>query len=141
MTAWKLASKLTCHTFGDLFDDVLRKLGRSKELLFHMASVVGFQEAQESRLLCTKEFEVQAKRDCKHRSLTVMEWLSPELCDLQHEEIQEKRLGFPNTTQWIYKTTAMLNWLRRDSTTNPILWLIGIPGAGKEPIASSSNPH
>ena len=113
-----------------MFGDVVGKLRRSKELLIQTASVSEFQEAQNARLLITREFEAQRDRDEKEQRLSVVEWLSHVTCHAQHEELQERRRVFPSTTRWIFDTTATREWFRNDDKSGLILYIYGIPGAG-----------
>ncbi len=114
-----------------MFGDVVEKLRRSKELLIQTASISEFQEAQNARLLITREFEAQRERDEKEQRLSVVEWLSHVTCQAQHEELQERRSVFPSTTRWIFDTIAAREWFRNDDKTGLILYIYGIPGAGK----------
>ena len=120
-----------------MFGDVVEKLCRSKELLIQTASVSEFQDAQNARLLITKEFEAQRERDEKERRLSVVEWLSHVTCHSQHEELQERRRVFPSTTRWIYDTISTREWFRNDDESGLILYVYGIPGAG-EPLLNGS---
>ena len=96
--AWKLAFKVALRTFDDMFGDVIKKLERSKELLLQSANIVHFREAQDARLLFTREFENQEKKRNNDRTLAVIEWLSPVSCNIDHEELQSMRREYPDTT-------------------------------------------
>lgn len=113
-----------------MFGDVIKKLERSKELLLQSANVAHYQEAQESRLLFAREFEAQVERTKKERMLTVIDWLSPTSCKVDHEELQEKVKEFPNTTLWIFRQDSTRRWLQLDGRSDPTFWICGIPGAG-----------
>lgn len=135
--AWRLAFKVTIHTFADMFGDVIKKLERSRELLLHSANIAHYQEAQAHykevqsfRLLFAQEFEAQLERTRNDRKLMVMNWLSSTSCDVDHEELQRKRNEFPDTARWIFKEDSMCRWLQPDGISNPMFWICGIPGAG-----------
>lgn len=113
-----------------MFGDVIKKLERSKELLLHSANIAHYQEAQEHRLLFAREFEAQVERTRKDRMLTVREWLSPTSSDADHEELQQRRKEFPDTTHWIFRQDSIHHWLQPDERSNPMFWIRGIPGAG-----------
>ena len=120
-----------------MFGDVVEKLRRSKELLIQTASGSEFQQAQNARLLITREFEAQRERDGKEQRLSVIEWLSHVTCHSQHEELQERRRVFPNTTRWLFDTTATRQWFRKDDESGLILYVYGIPGAGEPSVPGS----
>lgn len=113
-----------------MFGDVIKKLERSKELLLDSASIAHYQEAQESRLLFAQEFETQLERTRQDRMLTVIDWLSPTSCEVDHEELQQKRKEFPDTTSWIFRQDSLRRWLQSDGVSSTMFWICGIPGAG-----------
>lgn len=129
--AWKLTFKIALHTFGDMFGDVIKKLERSKELLLQSANIVHFQEAQDARLLFTREIENQAKKRNNDRTLAVIEWLSPASCNIDHEELQSMRREYPSTTRWIFKEPSLCRWFQTKMPATSTFWICGIPGAGK----------
>lgn len=113
-----------------MFGDVIKKLERSKELLLHSADIAHYHATQEFRLRIAQEFEAQLERTRKDRMLTVIDWLSPTSCEVDHEELQRKRHEFPDTTRWIFNQDSMRRWLQPDERCNPMFWICGIPGAG-----------
>lgn len=115
-----------------MFGDVVKKLERSKELLLHSADIAHYQEAQEFRWRFAREFEAQLEETRKKRMLTVIDWLSPTSCDVDHEELQQKRDEFPDTTRWIFTQISMRRWMQPDGKFNPTFWIYGIPGAGSD---------
>lgn len=55
----EISLQVTVHTFADMFEDAIKKLERSKELLLQSASIPHYHEAQEFRLLFAREFEAK----------------------------------------------------------------------------------
>ncbi|TVY90811.1 Ankyrin [Lachnellula willkommii] len=138
---WKLTFRLTFHTFADMFGDVLKNLERSRGLLLQSASIAHYQEAQESRLQFTQEFQNRVKREKKEQWLAVIEWLSVDQAkhssSTQHVELQQRRAEFPFTTQWLFNMGVMRGWMRKSDASSLSFWLSGIPGAGKTVLFSS----
>lgn len=114
-----------------MFGDVTKKLERSKELLLQSANVAHFHEAQEARLIFSREIEALTERTKKDRMLAVIDWLSPTSSYVDHEELQEKRREFPDTTRWIFEESCMRDWLRIEGNANSMFWICGTPGAGR----------
>ncbi|KAA6406931.1 MAG: hypothetical protein FRX48_09229 [Lasallia pustulata] len=135
--AWKITMKLAFRTFRSMFEDVLKNLERSKDLLYRSADIASFREAQDSRALFQQQFDAQEERERRDRKSTVLEWLSHESCERFHEELQEKRKGFPNTARWIFQETAYNEWLSGTRARDQPFWISGIPGAGKTVLFSS----
>lgn len=119
-----------------MFGDVLKNLERSRDLLFQSANVAHFQEAQEARILFSKEFRDRLEREKQEKRLALIDWLSPSdnpnySVHDQHVELQGRRRQFPLTTQWLFNMGVMRGWMRKSDVSSPIFWLSGIPGAGR----------
>ena len=139
--AWKLAFKLTYQPFSEMFEDILKKLSRSRELLLQSAHIAHFQESQEARRDISRDFQILLEEQQHTRRLAVMDRLSIESTwKTQHREIRELRLKIPQTTRWIFKEPAMMNWLEGSESASRILWLRGIPGAGMHSTDDQSGP-
>lgn len=133
---WKIALKITCRPFENLFGDILKNLERSRQLLFTSADVIHFSKAQEARFAFEEEFRRQREADEKQRRLTVLEWLWPtaNLRD-QHIDLQLRRKLYPGTAQWVFDEHIWKDWLYTYRDTNRLLWISGIPGAGDYPYS------
>ena len=129
--AWTIAFKTAFRSFSDLYGDVVKNLHGSKELLIQAASVQHFQEAQNDRVRISQEFEAQNYRDDRHRKSFVVDWLSPVSCQNQHTELRREQRLYPESTRWIFSTAQLSEWYRECETSSPILWISGIPGAGR----------
>ncbi|KAL5327958.1 hypothetical protein ACEPPN_005664 [Leptodophora sp. 'Broadleaf-Isolate-01'] len=137
-STWKLTFKLTYHTFGDMFGDILKKLDRSQDLMLQSANIAHFQESQDARILFTKQMEVLVEAERNGRKRAVIDWLSSNSSSaIQHQELRDMRNMLPQTTRWIFSQPQMLSWLKRTEYTPCTFWLCGIPGAGKTVIFSS----
>lgn len=129
--AWTIAFKTAFRSFSDLYGDVVKNLQGSKELLIQTASVWHFQEAQDSRMRISLEFEAQKRRDDQHRQSSVLDWLSHVSCQNRHEELRQERRVYPDSTRWVFNTTQVSEWFWGSETSSPVLWISGIPGAGR----------
>lgn len=121
--------KLAFRTFGSMFQDVLENLERSKGLLYRSADIASFREAQDSRTLFKQQFDAQERLEMNDRRSTALEWLSHESCERFHEELQETRKRFPNTTRWVFNEKALQGWFGGQDRDQPF-WISGMPGAG-----------
>jgi hypothetical protein len=66
------------------------------------------------------------------KKTSVKDWLAvypPLQCD--HEKYRLVRGNYPGTGDWIAETEAIKHWLDADVPSTPLLWMTGIPGAGK----------
>jgi hypothetical protein len=114
-----------------MFDDILTKLERSRDLVMGAASIAHFQEAQVDRLVWVKDHEERVERDRKARIHDVAEWLSADQSYLaQQEALQRTRLELPESGSWIFKVPMVEDWFQGNEGSSRTLWLSGIPGAG-----------
>ncbi|KAF2999267.1 hypothetical protein E8E13_003411 [Curvularia kusanoi] len=68
----------------------------------------------------------------------VQEWLAVESrSDHDHVTYQEVRFEHSSTTDWILNHEKIKDWVALDNPTTPLLWMHGIPGAGKTILAST----
>ncbi|KAI9869154.1 MAG: hypothetical protein M1813_002978 [Trichoglossum hirsutum] len=129
--------KLTLHDFQNMFKDVLEDLAHSRELLLESADIAHIRAAQDNRHLVKEHFEAQVKKEKMEQRKAVKHWISAISCADYHEELQKKRRKFPGTTRWVFKESAIQQWLYESEPPNQPLWLRGIPGAGKTILFSS----
>ncbi|KAI8940928.1 hypothetical protein NX059_002183 [Plenodomus lindquistii] len=70
--------------------------------------------------------------------LTVREWLAARTqVQPDHDAYTKIRNAYSTTTHWILKHEAVAHWMGAAIPNTPILWLNGIPGAGKTILASA----
>ena len=60
-----------------------------------------------------------------------LEWISGADTNLDHESACTARREYPGSGRWILKHSKLQNWKEADAPVSSILWLNGIPGAGK----------
>lgn len=112
------------------FRGILKKLEQHKKLLMQQVKVIDVVEAREWRTKNEEEVERQerlTRKDWVHDSIS---WLkvSGELRDDELERLSEKRQE--GTCEWVFKNPLFQTW-KNDAHGEPILWVMGIPGAGK----------
>jgi len=79
----------------------------------------------------TKLDELIAEEHRKKKK-AVKEWLAVGSQPQQdHENYGETRREFPSTGRWILKHEFVKDWIEADNPPSPLLWLTGMPGAGK----------
>lgn len=62
----------------------------------------------------------------------VHNWLRAANVDIDQDSHVQVREGYPGTGRWLLETTLFKEWFDpRFPTIPPLLWLNGIPGAGK----------
>ncbi|MCJ1382347.1 hypothetical protein MMC17_005460 [Xylographa soralifera] len=135
IAGWRIALLTTRNAFENLFEDVLRNLDRSKHLLLTSAHIAHFQEAQEHRCHIELEFQKQRRHENEQRKLAVIQWIEPPDHKNNHHE-QKKRL-VSGTTSWLFNEFTWKDWYCSTYKAAQLLWISGIPGAGKTVLFSS----
>ena len=118
---------------------------RHKELIQAQASLLHYkqyqQDSQETmrhirQYECDREMMIEklenleAKESAKKYD-TVMEWIAGAQTHLDHEAFCAIRDEYKGSGDWILKHEKVQNWREADTPVSSILWLNGIPGAGK----------
>jgi hypothetical protein len=76
------------------------------------------------------EASIAQERKKKHQ--VNMEWLAADSHQREdHEAYCVVRAEYPGTCQWILKHEVLDQWRKTDMPATPLLWIKGIPGAGK----------
>jgi hypothetical protein len=118
--------------FGTKFNGILKSLGRHKSLVESRATI------EQYRLYRDDIAEMQMKLDeliaGEHtkKKKAVKEWLAVGSQPQQdHVAHCETRKEFPSTGRWLLKHEFVKDWIGADNPASPLLWLTGMPGAGK----------
>ena len=104
---------------------------RHKSLLESEATLAHFKEAQIAR---EQAMDAQLKaEELEQRKLMVSvdAWLAPAGCKRDHERYLEIQHEYPNTGSWLLRARQVKKWLDPLCSDVPVVWLYGIPGAGK----------
>ncbi|CAO2649603.1 Nn.00g069880.m01.CDS01 [Neocucurbitaria sp. VM-36] len=124
--------------FSTRFDGIRKSLGRHKALIESCASLAQYHRYQEDmRDLKSKLDEtVDAERTKKRLALKV--WLAVgEQPQEDHRSYCEVRKQYSTTARWILQHESIKTWMASDMAITPVLWMHGIPGAGKTILASA----
>ncbi|MCJ1385990.1 hypothetical protein MMC17_009115 [Xylographa soralifera] len=98
-------------------------------------TVADISEAFAARSLALKEYENNRNFREQQEFDSMKASLAPRLYDIDLEQILESRSR--NTWKWILDESMVQEWSSLDKDRAPILWLSGIPGAGKTHLAAS----
>lgn len=100
-----------------------------KDLCAEHAMYVKQYKLDRDKLRCAAE-EVEKERARNHRD-EVLKWISSATMSDLHEQYCKKRQFCPGSGRWILKKEKIEGWKDEEIPTNSILWMHGIPGAGK----------
>lgn len=138
--------------FDSTFKSILDDLKRQCDLLDRVAGaehmVQSQQDSQSLRELRTEHImyveqykldrdklrqaveENEKERARNHRD-EVLKWVSSTTMSDWHEEYCKKRQICPGSGRWVLRKEKLEGWKDSETPTNSVLWMYGIPGAGK----------
>ena len=103
-------------------------------LIESQVSIVEFEEIQKVRKIAEIESQNAKHADLDRRRMKVLQWLSPASSETIQEGCEKAREDYPGTGQWLFTNDKFSKWFHPDFCSSPLLWLSGIPGAGKTPF-------
>ena len=133
--AWHIWFALDWGLFERRFKSILRRLESHCELLDKEALATHFLEMKGMRE--KRQFEEDTHEQQRDNQMTreMLAWLSADE-DSQEEYLHglsdQRQVG---TCDWILKDAQVSRWIE-DDLKDPVVWLTGIPGAGKSFLCS-----
>jgi hypothetical protein len=71
------------------------------------------------------------KQKEKEKRIAVAAWLDGAKSHLDQLDAKAEREAYPESGRWLLSRQQVKSWLDFRSTGKPLLWIRGIPGAGK----------
>ncbi|OTA54483.1 hypothetical protein K449DRAFT_469433 [Hypoxylon sp. EC38] len=133
---WQTLFRATWNTFRTRFDVPIQNFKRHRRLLENHATLSLFEELKAIRDNQTETIKLQLESAEQQRQDRVRVWLSHEDMMPDQEHYIRIRRDHPGTGKWILKKRLIRTWLDLETEAEPIMWLTGIPGAGKTILAS-----
>ncbi|KAH0444749.1 zinc finger protein [Colletotrichum camelliae] len=124
----------TWKTYKTNFSDLIHAMENHRILLIGqitLSEARRTREAEEARLMDLKmERELRIRRE-------LYGWLHSANFKNDHHRFKMIRAAYPNTCRWLLSKREFRRWFDRFPSTIPaLLWLNGIPGAGKTILSS-----
>ncbi|OTA83135.1 hypothetical protein M434DRAFT_183549 [Hypoxylon sp. CO27-5] len=135
--AWQAVFCATWNTFRTRFDVHIQNFKRHRRLLENHATLSLFEELKAIRDNQAETVRLQLESTKQQRQDRVRVWLSHEDMMSDQEHYIRIRRDHPGTGNWILKKRLVRTWLDLETEAGPIMWLAGIPGAGKTILASA----
>ncbi|OAL02432.1 C2H2 domain-containing protein [Phaeosphaeriaceae sp. SRC1lsM3a] len=120
------------------FQGILQNLERHKDLVERRASVDQYRRYREDMIIIKTRLDEQISAERLKKLVTIREWLAVGQQPVDdHAEYQRIRRQYTTTAQWILDHAVIKEWINDTSPSNPLVWMHGIPGAGKTILASA----
>ena len=124
--------------FDTKFKGILERLSRHKGLVESRASVTQYRIYQEDIAAINARVGEMVMQNRNKQLGEVKEWFAVDVPpDDYHLRHQTTKAEYQGTGNWIIeKNEAIRKWLDTNDPDKPLLWMTGIPGAGKTILAS-----
>ncbi|CAI7590736.1 unnamed protein product [Penicillium crustosum] len=134
---WKQLWHATWKTQQSRFSNIISGMARHRALIESQAGLVQIADSQEARRLVDDRHNAEMQYESLRRSRTVFNWLRAPDVDGNQYNLTQTRAGNPGTGRWLLDNQAFKDWFDPNyPKIPPLLWLNGIPGAGKTVLAS-----
>jgi hypothetical protein len=110
----------------------LSSLRRHKDVVECRANLAQYRNYQDDVAKLKAQLEESIVKEETKDLMIVKEWLSVgELPRLDHVTYCKIRADYSNTTKWILQKKPVKHWINADMPRSPVVWMYGIPGAGR----------
>ncbi|PMD14292.1 hypothetical protein NA56DRAFT_393481 [Hyaloscypha hepaticicola] len=133
---WRQLFRAVWKDFDSRFKHLLMNLQRHKALIESHANVLEIQAASTARELAEKAFQEADSARKDNQRIVVRTWLSARNVQLDHDVYTGVRESYPSTGLWVLQKTAIAAWHDNEHPSGSLVWIHGIPGAGKTVLAS-----
>ncbi|KAF2178004.1 putative zinc finger protein [Zopfia rhizophila CBS 207.26] len=134
---WKQLFDATWKTYKSRFSGIISNMARHRNLIESQASLSQIEAFQESRRIEDDRFDAQMRNENLGRSRAVYGWLKAANVDTDQYHFSKIRADYPGTGKWLLDNSTFKDWFNHQfPMIPPLLWLNGIPGAGKTILAS-----
>lgn len=133
---WKRIFRAVWKDFSTRFDGILKSLARHKDLVECRASLTQYRRYQEDITGLKAKIDGLVKDEHNKKATRVKEWLATGAQSIyDHERFLAEREPYPSTGRWILDHEIISDWMNAEVPASPIVWMTGMPGAGKPSIS------
>ncbi|KAF2024888.1 C2H2 domain-containing protein [Setomelanomma holmii] len=124
--------------FETEFNGILQTLQRHNALVENRFTVSQYQKYHEDMMGLKDRLNQQVEEERMKKLIRVSEWLAVGTAlDDEHRSFQKIRHKYSSTARWIIDRPIIKDWIELSDPAMPLLWMHGIPGAGKTILASA----
>ncbi|GAW19057.1 hypothetical protein ANO14919_085410 [Xylariales sp. No.14919] len=134
---WRQVFNESWDTCKYRFSGIILSIAQRRSLIESQATPSQIEDARKGIQASRKIENDQLHEQNLQRIRDVHNWLRATNVEIDQDSHAKARAEYPGTGQWLLKTTLFKEWFNPQYTTiPPLLWLNGIPGAGKTILAS-----
>ncbi|KAJ2988150.1 hypothetical protein NUW58_g4128 [Xylaria curta] len=138
---WRTLFISTWADFLTCLDQIKENIARSRRVIEGNVSYKELEEVQNIRASSLQTFRANKAAQDASRRVVVMQWLSSYSCETDQARYRKTRSICHSPGEWLLKDSRFQNWSVAEFCSDPLLWLNGIPGAGKTILASVVVDH
>jgi hypothetical protein len=113
----------------------LANIQRHGRLVESQANLVEFEQLfhqmEMGRAAAEADFQRRKEEDGRNRRITVRNWLSAASTDVDQDRGVSSRSLNPDSGRWLLRNNQVQGWFSPELCSESLLWIHGIPGAGK----------
>ena len=119
----------TWRSLSKNIEEITKSLQRHKSVIETQATLVEYEKFQAFRAQTKADFAELQVSERDRRSFRVQEWLCP--IDSRARDEAASRERFCDTGLWLLQDQRFRSWFLPSQCMDPLLWLCGMPGAGR----------
>ncbi|KAK0654181.1 hypothetical protein QBC41DRAFT_386563, partial [Cercophora samala] len=131
---WKQIFQAAWRGFLPKIKFIKENMARHRRLLENGATLAQLEEISNFRRNVEQQFEIQRKSELDRQRNETITWLNPAPPPL--EKYRDARAWCLGAGRWLLESQPFQDWFHPDFCKSPLLWITGIPGAGKSVLAS-----
>ncbi|UPX12310.1 uncharacterized protein EKO05_0002864 [Ascochyta rabiei] len=154
--AWNRFFRSMWKNFDTKFGGILKNLGRHKDFVENCAQLAQyelyqsnlvdmrtassnrFQQYQQNVVEMNIKLDELVAEQQLEKMKALVEWLAVgQQAQEDHDEYQKIRSRYKSTVHWILSNEHIKHWAEANIPAKPVMWMNGIPGAGKTILASA----
>lgn len=129
---WKQLFHATWKTYKSRFDPLIENIQGHSRLVHQQASLAQIEDFRRQRTTQDLQLQTLLETQQAQQLREIYLWLRPHNVENDQHSYSEIRGEFPGTGQWILNKQCLKEWMDPQfPTIPPLLWMSGIPGAGK----------
>lgn len=129
---WKKLIHALWRNFQSDFGILLQQLRRHQRLLESQANIIHFEESLKARETAEVLLKESREAEKKRQTDVVRAWLASPNVEIDQQTHQAVRKQSPDSGSWLLTAPKFRSWFDPDFCSTPLLWINGIPGAGKQ---------
>ncbi|CEN61886.1 hypothetical protein ASPCAL08533 [Aspergillus calidoustus] len=133
---WKQLFRVQWDSSKVKFSRIIESFQSHKMLLESQASLVEFTEHRKSVAEREEKYRREKDDEDRRKRRAVRNWLSAANSGDDQANYIHESANYPGTGEWILRDSLVGAWSNPSIMTTPLLWLTGIPGAGKTILAA-----